>query len=135
MTTATLSPPRERALRAGLFVLGAASLAIGVFQAVDPTSFVDEIGPFGESNAHYVRDLATWSVAYGVVLLLAAGRPSWRVPALAFGVVQGALHLVNHVMDAGEADPGWMGPLNAVLLAGVLGVTVWLLLVAREVRP
>lgn len=134
MTTAThlVARPRERAVRAGLAVLGIVSLAIAALQAFAPATFVEHVGPFGDVNAHYVRDVATWYAAAGVVLLLAVGRPAWRVPVLVLVLVQGVFHLVNHVIDIGEADPGWVGPGDALMLLAMLAVTWWLLVAARR---
>lgn len=120
--------PSAPVLRGALLAFGAMSLLIGVFQVVDPAGFVHDIGPYGTTNEHYVRDLSTWSLSFGAVLLLGAGRPAWHVPLLALAVLQGALHLVNHVADIDAADPASMGIVNAVALAIVLGVLVWLLL-------
>jgi hypothetical protein len=131
MTTTAHHTPRERAIRLGLWALGAAWLAIAALQIADPASFVEAIGPYGSVNEHYVRDLASWYAAGGILLLLAAGRPAWRVPVLLLTLIQGALHLVNHVADVDAADPSWMGPLNTALLAATLGVTWWLLTAAR----
>ncbi len=122
---------RERAIRIGLGVLAALSLSTGVFMVVDPAGFVDTIGPFGAVNDHYVRDLSTWTLAYGAALVVAVGNAAWRVPVLAFGIAQGALHLVNHFVDIGDAEPGWVGVFDAVALAATLGVTCWLLVAAR----
>ena len=47
MSVTTATPARETAIRAGLGALGATSLAIAAFQAIDPASFVEHIGPFG----------------------------------------------------------------------------------------
>jgi len=132
MSVTTATPARETAIRAGLGALGATSLAIAAFQAIDPASFVEHIGPFGTASGHYLRDLATWAAAYGVCLLVAIHRPAWRLPVLAVGIVQGALHLINHVADAGNAAPVSTGIADAVLLAAVLAVTVWLYLAVRE---
>jgi hypothetical protein len=130
--TQTRAPSRETAIRAGLAALGLTSLAIAAFQTLDPASFVQHIGPFGTASGHYLRDLATWAAAYGACLLVAIARPGWRRPVLAVGIVQGALHVVNHVFDAGSAQPVSTGIADAVLLAALLAVTVWLYLVVRE---
>ncbi|HVP03021.1 MAG TPA: hypothetical protein VMT10_10670 [Solirubrobacteraceae bacterium] len=133
VTTAPASAAgRERAIRVGLGALGVSSLAIAAFQALDPASFVRHVGPFGTASGHYLRDLATWYAAYGVCLLLAIGRPRWRMPVLAVGIAEGALHLVNHIADAGSADPVSTGIADAVLLAGVLAVTIWLAVAAHQ---
>jgi hypothetical protein len=132
MSTATISDPRERAVRAGLVALSAATLGLAAFMAADPRGFVADVGPFGEANAHYVRDLSTFTAAYGAGLAIAVMRPSWRVPVLGVGVIQGVLHLVNHVADAGAADPPAMGVVNAVLVAALTAVTAWLLVTAAR---
>ena len=78
MTTTTSEPavrgthsPHERALRNGLGALALVNLVIGVWMVVAPASFVDNVGPFGEPNDHYVRDLATWYLSYAGVLTVA----------------------------------------------------------------
>lgn len=114
-------------LRPALLVLGAFHLALGAFQAFAPHAFHDAVGPFGAANDHYVRDVATWTIALGVVLLLAVRRPSWRVPVLAFAALQYLLHTVNHLLDVGDADPAWLGPFDAVTLAALSAVLLWLL--------
>ena len=40
---------------------------------------------------------------------------SWRPPVLFFALLQGVLHLANHVADAGSSHPGWAGPLDVVV--------------------
>ncbi len=108
------------------------NLFTGLFMVVDPSGFVDRIGPFGEVNDHYVRDVASWTLAYAAVLFVAVGNASWRVPVLGFGIAQSALHIVNHLVDIGDADPGWVGVFDAVALTALLGVMIWLLSAARS---
>ena len=130
MTPSTANVPardRERAIRIGLGLLAAVNLCVGLFMVFDPAGFVDTLGPFGEVNDHYVRDVASWTLAYAGVLFIAVGRASWRVPVLGFGIAQSALHVLNHVVDIGEADPGWVGVFDAVSLAALLGVMWWLI--------
>ena len=52
--------------QAGLIVLAAYHLALALFMAIAPHAFYTAIGPFGELNAHYIRDVATFSAALGV---------------------------------------------------------------------
>lgn len=111
----------------GLRALGAFMLAQGIWMVVSPGTFFDVLGPFGERNDHYLRDNATWALALGVLALLAAGQASWRLPVLALAAVQSALHAVNHVIDAGEADPGWVGVFDAVALVLITALLVVLL--------
>ena len=102
----------ERQMRQVILLLGLTQLAVGVWLAVDPDSFVDKIAAFGPADHHFLRDLATFQGGIGIALLAAAGRPSWRVPVLFAALLQSALHTVNHLFDIGGTDPGWQGPLN-----------------------
>jgi predicted anti-sigma-YlaC factor YlaD len=89
-----------------------------------PGTFFDAVGPFGVRNDHYTRDMATWSLALGASMLFTALRPR-RAPGGAAGALlllaalQAGLHTVNHVADAGLADPGWVGVFDAVALAAL----------------
>ncbi|HSD80325.1 MAG TPA: hypothetical protein VLB47_06670 [Solirubrobacteraceae bacterium] len=121
----------RRVVAPGVAALAVASLALGAWQALAPRSFYDALGPFGPFNDHALRDYATWSLAYGGALLVALRRPSWRVPLLALGLGQFALHALNHVADAGEAGPGWIGVADAVSL-GVAALLLVVLLVGAE---
>jgi hypothetical protein len=124
----TTTPPLYvRALPAGVASLAAAQVALGLWMVLAPRSFYDALGPFGPFNDHYVRDVSTWQLAFGVALAVAVRRPSWRAPLLGFAVLQFGLHTVNHLIDVGDADPGWVGifdvvvlGLSTVLLAGLL---------------
>ena len=130
MATTTPARPRagtrERAVRVGIAMLGAASVLTGLWMLVAPSSFFDAIGPFGARNSHYIRDMATWQLAFGAALLAAVGRPSWRRPLIAVGAGQALLHTLNHILDAGDADPSWVGVFDVVTLAATLGLFAWL---------
>ena len=139
MSTSTVSSPpasaRERVIALGCGALGTLALLTALAMTLDPAGFIDEVGGFGAVNEHLVRDVATWSATLGVTLLAAARLATWRVPILAFAVVQGALHTVNHAFDADLADPGWKGWATVGLQAAVTAVTAWLLVAAhREER-
>jgi hypothetical protein len=111
----------------GLIAFGVYHLALGIFMVVAPGTFFTEIGPFGVQNDHYIRDAATFNLAFAAVLLAAARYRSWRVPVLVVVLVQFALHTVNHLVDIGEAQPESIGVVDFVallvgtaLLAGLL---------------
>ncbi len=114
-------------MRAAVLVVGALHLAAGTIMALAPRPFYDEVGTFPPFNAHYLRDLATWYVAFGALLLVAARRPAWRAPLLALAVVQYGLHVVNHLVDIGDPEPAWKGPVTAIALA-LIGAVLWWLL-------
>ena len=112
----TAQPLHVRAVPAGVAALAVYELAFGLWMLLAPRSFYDAVGPFGPYNRHYVLDTATWQLAFGVALAVAVRRPSWRAPLLGFAVVQFGLHALNHIADAGEADPAWVGVFDAVSL-------------------
>ena len=49
------------------------------------------------------------------------------MPVLFLVAVQYALHSVNHLIDVGETDPGWLGPFNLISLALATVLLVWML--------
>ncbi len=107
---------QEGRLRFVLINLAFAQLTLGVVLAIAPGFFFDTIADYGTQNDHFLRDISTFYLAFGVVLLAALERVSWRVPLLAFGALQYGLHTLNHLLDIGEADPGWLGPFNFISL-------------------
>jgi hypothetical protein len=119
-------------MRILLIVFALTQLLLGVLLWLAPGFFYDEIGPYGPRNDHYMADLATFYLALGAVALVALRRASWRVPVLAFAVVEYTLHSVNHLVDVGESDPSWLGPANLTSL--VLGTLLlaWMLRRERE---
>jgi hypothetical protein len=114
-------------MRALLIVFAAIQIVTGLLLWLAPGFFFEEIGPYGTRNDHYMADLATWYLASGAALLVAAGRAAWRVPVLFLVAVQYALHSLNHLIDVGEADPGWLGPVNLVSLALATALLGWML--------
>jgi hypothetical protein len=112
---------RASALRAGLLAVAGVQLVTGLALALTPGAFYDAIADFGPRNEHDLRDMAAFYLASAVVLAIAAGRPSWRAPALALVGLQFGLHALNHLLDVGNADPGWIGPFDlATLVLGAL---------------
>ena len=102
-------------------------LVLGFLLWVTPGFFYDEIGPFGPRNDHYMGDVATWYLALGTATLIAVGREAWRVPVLALALIQYALHSLNHLIDIGESDPGWIGPADFVSLTLTSVLLAWML--------
>jgi hypothetical protein len=124
MTEPTSGRAARLALRPLILIAGVYHLALGTLMVVAPRTFFDEIGAFGAYNGHYVRDLASFYLAMGIVLLLAVGRRSWQVPVLFFCVLQYGLHVLNHIWDVSDADPEWIGPVTLVVLA-LIGAGLW----------
>jgi hypothetical protein len=114
-------------MKALLIAFTAVQVVIGALLWLAPGFFFEEIGPYGTRNDHYMGDLATWYLASGAALAVAVRREAWRLPVLFLVAVQYALHSVNHLLDVGEADPGWLGPANLVALALLTALLVWML--------
>lgn len=137
-TVATMK--RADAVPATLVFYGVTQLALGLWMLFAPGSFFDALGPFGAQNDHYIRDVSTWNLALGVVcLLVARGGPVWhrgRAAVLLFAGLQALAHTVNHVADAGSADPGWVGVFDAISLGAVAAalLVVWRIAQTAEAR-
>jgi hypothetical protein len=123
---------RLEIVRAGLVLLGVYGIGLAIFMTVAPGTFHSAIGPFGSTNDHYLRDLATYTAALGVGALIAVRVPSWRIPVLAMTVIQFALHSVNHLVDIDKADPTWIGYFDFFALALATAQLLWLLALARS---
>src|SRR4029077_5521671 len=120
-------------VRVGLIAFAAYQFAIAALMIFAPHAFFTAIGPFGVQNNHYLRDTATFELAFGVSLAIAYKRVSWRTPILWCVALQFGFHTINHLVDIGAAHPYWLGPADFILLALATAVLVWL---AREsMRP
>ena len=119
-------------MRALLAAFAAVQVLTGALLWLAPGFFHDEIGPYGARNDHYMGDLATWYLALGAAAFVALRRAAWRVPGLAVLFLQYALHSVNHLIDVGEAEPGWLGPANLVSLVLATLLLGWMLRAESE---
>jgi hypothetical protein len=110
-------------------------LAMAGWGAVDASSFAGTVADFGAQNDHLVHDFAASSAANGIALMVAIPMSSWRTPVLALAALWNGLHTLSHVVDIGEADPGLLGPVEAVALLGTTLLLAWLArLSAQEAR-
>lgn len=110
-----------------LLVFAALSIVTGLLMGLLPGTFFDEVAPFRPRSDHFIRDLATYSLASGVVFAVAAYVRSWRVPVLAFAALQYALHAVNHLADIDATDPRRLGVAAFVYIGiGAIVLTVML---------
>lgn len=131
-TTDSTNAPTSDVVGAGLLAFGIYQIALGLFMVVAPGTFFDTVASFGTRNDHYIQDLAAFELPLGVLFLLAVRRPSWRVPALFFGFLHWALHALSHLVDIGEADPGWLGPFDFIAITIGTALLGWLLWRAIE---
>jgi hypothetical protein len=118
---------RDLALRPLLLALGLYHLALGAFMVIAPRTFYEEVAAYAPYNDHFIRDISTFYLALGALLVVAAARRAWQVPLLVLALVQYALHVLNHIWDVSDTEPGWLGPFNLVVLALLTGALWWLL--------
>jgi hypothetical protein len=108
----------SRILPTAIGVLAIYELALGLWMVVSPRSFFDQVASFGFYPPHFIRDVSTWQVALGATLAVAASRPSWRAPLLAFATLQTGLHAINHWVDVNDASTLGIGLFDAIALTG-----------------
>jgi hypothetical protein len=116
-------------VRVGLIVFAAYNFVVAALMIFAPHVFFADIGPFGTQNNHYLRDTATFNIAFGVALTIAYKRVHWRTPVLCCVALQFVLHSINHLIDIGAAHPYWLGPADFISLSLSAVTLLWL---ARE---
>ena len=120
------APLHERTLRIAVGALGAFHIVEGLWQLLAPGSFYARIGTYGLENTHYVGDVGAFVLAFGIALVLAVGRPSWRAPLLYLGSLWYGFHAINHLFDVDEARSTARGAIDTILLALATGLLAWL---------
>lgn len=107
-------------------IAGALFATLG-WMLVAPEGFHSGLAGFGDPNVHFIRDTATFVFPLAVSLWMAASHPKWRIPVLGLALAQNGLHVLNHLADVGNADPGWHGPANLAALL-LMEVALWQIL-------
>lgn len=107
--------------------------AIMAWMLVAPLGFHSQMAAFGDPNTHFIRDTATFILPIAAGLWMAASRPVWRGPVLGLALAQNGLHILNHVADVNNSDPGWHGPVNLAALL-ILELILWLALRRHRTR-
>jgi hypothetical protein len=105
-----------------LLFVAAAQILPGLLAFLWPAGFYDALAPYPPENDHILRDVGTWQIALGIAAAVAAWRPSWRVPMLAILTVQYGLHSISHLIDVGNSDPSWNGPVVLALQVGATAI-------------
>jgi hypothetical protein len=124
----------EATMRVVVAALAVFHVAEGLWMVFSPESFFDVIGRYGLENTHYVGDVGAFVLAYGIALLIAVGRPSWRTPLLAVGALWYAFHALNHLLDIDEAPSDARGIADTVLLALGSAALAWLAAVSHRLE-
>jgi hypothetical protein len=113
-----------RILPTAVGVLAAYELVLGLWMAIAPRFFYDQVAAFDSYPPHFIRDVATWQIALGVTLAVAATRANWRAPLLAFAALQTGLHAINPWVDVNEASSLGMGLFDAISLTVLTALIV-----------
>lgn len=116
----------ERTLRWTLVATAIYHIVTGLLAMVAPDTFFDDIGKYGAENSHYVGDVGAFVLAGGIALMIAAFRPSWRVPVLGLFAIWYGLHAINHAFDADEARSVARGWVDTALIAFGSGFSAYL---------
>ena len=117
----------EKTIRT-LLLLGALyHLALGGWFLLAPGSAYDTLAEFPPRNDHFLRDVSSFYLAFGLAFWVASRRASWRAPVLALAIVQYAIHTVVHVFDVGAAASDGKGIFAAVSLGVLTAVLIFVL--------
>jgi hypothetical protein len=126
----------ERALRTLLIVIALVQLATGTWMMFATHSFGTTLAPFDGFNTHDLRDFASFYLALGLALLVAAARSAWRFPLLVLATLEYGFHTINHAIDVNNSDPSWLGPAELAAVAAGTATFAWLAwLTAPRRRP
>ena len=125
----------EAWLRTILLVAAVYHLLLGAFMFFAPGGFYDSLGKFPPKNTHYIKDVSTFYIAFGVVFFLSIYRRGWRTPVLVFAALEYVLHAFNHLIDVGDASTQFVGWFDFFALALIALIFVALASFAWRVRP
>ena len=128
------APLDERTMRVVVAALAVFHVGEGLWMEFSPDSFFDVIGQYGLENTHYVGDVGAFVLGYGIALMIAVARPSWRTPLLAVGALWYAFHALNHLFDIDEARSDGRGIADTVLLALGSAALAWLAAVSNRLE-
>ena len=117
----------ENTIRTLLLVGAAYHLALGGWFLLSPGSASEAIAEFPPQNDHFLRDVSSFYLAFGLAFWVASRRPSWRAPVLAIVAVQYAIHTVVHVFDVGDAATDGKGIFAAVSLGIITAALIFVL--------
>jgi hypothetical protein len=119
-------------MRTIIAAYGVSYLLLGLWQALAPTSFVAQpFADFPPFNPHYVRDVSSYYLAAGIVLLLIARAADVRQhrQALMLVFLQAAFHTLSHLYDSTIGQgPSWhlyTDTLPILASAALLGWLLW----------
>jgi hypothetical protein len=125
----------EKTLRTVMLVGAVYHLALGGWFLIAPGSAYDLLAEFPPENSHFLRDVSSFYLAFGLMFWIASRRPGWRAPVLALAAIQYAIHTVVHVFDVGKAATDGKGIFAAVSLGIITAALVFILGTLLGRRP
>jgi hypothetical protein len=125
----------EQRLRTILLVAAVYHLLLGALMFFAPGGFYDTLGKFPPENHHYIKDVATFYIALGVVFFVSVRRRSWRTPVLVFTALEYAIHAINHLVDVNQATSALTGWFDFFALAALALLFAALASFAWRVHP
>jgi len=125
----------EPRLRTVLLVVAVYHLLLGAFMFFAPGAFYDSLGKFPPKNPHYIKDTATFYIAFGFGAFVAVRRRGWRVPVLVVITLEYAIHAINHLVDVGKASTDFIGWFDFFSLALITVILAALVTFAWRVQP
>jgi hypothetical protein len=125
----------EPRLRTILLVAALYHLLFGALMIFAPGAFYDTLGKFPPENHHYIKDVATFYIALGVVFFVSVRRRSWRTPVLVFAALEYTIHAINHLVDVNDAASDFTGWFDFFALALIALIFAALASFAWRVTP
>jgi hypothetical protein len=125
----------EARLRTVLLVVALYHLALGAFMFFAAGAFYKSFGKFPPENHHYVKDVATFYIAFGVGAFVSVRRRTWRVPVLAVITLEYAIHALNHLIDVSKASTDFIGWFDFFALSLFTLILLAILTFAWRVHP
>lgn len=117
----------DRLVTALIAVFAFIELATSLWMVAAPTSFFNNIGPFGIYNGHYLRDVAAFQAGIGVALLSSIWMHALRPGAVCALLAASVLHGANHFADLNAANNGSHADVvDAIAISLSVLVAAWL---------
>lgn len=106
-----VSPFRFAFVRATLTAGGIFYTLVGLLLLFTPLWFYENVGTFPPYNRHYAGDAGTFTIAIGVMMLVAARQPFQHRGVILLALIASWLHGFNHIYDDFVTKAGLVGPL------------------------
>ncbi|MFN8371733.1 MAG: hypothetical protein U0694_02495 [Anaerolineae bacterium] len=91
-----------------------------------PQWFYDNIGNFPPFNRHFIGDLGTFTLPYGIMLLLALRTPARHHLVIGSAALASLFHVLDHLYEHGATGQGaWWQTISLLVYAVALLWAWW----------